>query len=244
MHEHDLDLIAALANGSLVNGTEARALVDSCDICHTEYLEQTEVLALIAAAPSARMTDLEKAALHRDLWTELRREPARAQSAPWWQRLSYVAAGLFVAVGLVGVLNLAQDTGGEAADTTIAAEAARDLEAPSNEEGVPFVAGEDSAEGGAESVTTTAAAEQALPPPFAELADEARARPDEGTMSTLDTDPEVGECLTRLGLDEHEVVDEVEFDQTYLVVMPQNPDADPVVSFVTIADCEIVHEDS
>jgi len=243
MHEHDLDLIAALADGSLADETEARALVDSCDFCHTEYLEQTDVLALIAAAPSARMTDLEKAALHRDLWTELRREPATAQSTPWWQRWSYVAAGLFVAVGLVGVLNLAQDTGGEASDTTIAAEATADLQAPSNEEGVPFVAGEDSAEGGAESATTTAAAQEALAPPFGELADEARAQRDNGTMSTLGSDEDADECLTRLGLDEHEVIDEIELDQTYLVVMPVDAQAEQVVTFVTIADCAIVHVD-
>ncbi|MGH8952917.1 MAG: hypothetical protein ACRDX9_16055 [Acidimicrobiia bacterium] len=242
MHEHDLDLIAALADGSLGDQTEARALVDSCDICHTEYLEQTEVLALISNVPSARMTELEKAALHRDLWTEVRRAPARAQSTPWWQRWSYVAAGLFVAVGLVGVLDLAQDSGGEAAGTT-AAEATADLQAPRNEEGVPFVAGEDSAEGGGESVTTTAAAEQALPPPFAELADEARARRDEGTMSTLDSDEGADECLTRLGLDEHEVVDEIELDHTYLVVMPVDAQAEQVVTFVILADCAIAHVD-
>jgi len=242
MHEHDLDLIAALADGSLSDETEARALVDSCDICHTEYLEQTEVVALTRAAPSARMTDLEKAALHRDLWTELRREPAGAPSMPWWQRWSYVAAGLFVAVGLVGVLNLAQDTGGEASDTTIAADAVRELEAPTDE-GVPFVAGEDSAEGGAESTATTAAAEQTFDLPFAELADEARAQRDEGTMSTLDGDEDAEECLTRVGLDAHEVVDEIELDQTYLVVMPVDAKADQVVTFVTIADCAIVHVD-
>jgi len=242
MHEHDVDLIAALADGSLGDETEARALVDSCDICHTEYLEQTEVLALISAAPSARMSDLEKAALHRDLWTELRRAPARTGSTPWWQRWSYVAAGLFVVVGLVGVLNLAQDTGGEASDTTIAAEALSDLEAPA-EEGVPFVAGEDGAEGGAETTATTAAAEQTLDLPFAGLADEARARRDEGTMSTLDSDEGSEECLARLGLDEHEVVDEIELDQTYLVVMPVDAQAEQVVTFVTIADCAIAHVD-
>lgn len=242
MHEHDLDLIAALADGSLRDETEARALVDSCDICHTEYLEQTEVLALISNAPSARMTELEKAALHRDLWTELRPAPAGAPSTPWWQRWSYVAAGLFVVVGLVGVLNLAQDGGGEAADTT-AAEATADLQAPLNEEGVPFVTGEDSAEGGGEAVTTTAAAEQALPPPFAELADEARAQRNGGTMTTLDSDEDVEECLTSLGLDEHEVVDEIALDQTYLVVMPVDARAEQVVTFITIADCAIAHVD-
>ena len=242
MHEHDLDLIAALADGSLDDETEARELVDNCDICHTEYLEQTEVLALIAAAPSARMSDLEKAALHRDLWTELRREPARPQSMPWWQRWSYVAAGLFVVVGLVGVLNLGMGGDGEAAGTTIAADAVRDLEAPT-EEGVPFVAGEDSAEGGAESTATTAAAEQTLDLPFAELADGARAQRDEGTMSTLGSDEDSEQCLASLGLDEHEVVDEIELDQTYLVVMPVDADAEQVVTFVSIADCAIAHVD-
>ena len=73
--------------------------------CRDEYRAQTEVIGWLAATPAAEMTDLEKAALHRDLWTELRNQPAKRPATPWWQRLAYVAAGLLVTVGLVSVLN-------------------------------------------------------------------------------------------------------------------------------------------
>ncbi|HSK07280.1 MAG TPA: hypothetical protein VK990_07145, partial [Acidimicrobiia bacterium] len=69
MHEHDLDLIAALADGSLPDEAEARALVEVCDVCRSEYGTQLEVLAWVASTPRVEMTELERAALHRDLWT-------------------------------------------------------------------------------------------------------------------------------------------------------------------------------
>jgi hypothetical protein len=244
MHEHPLDLIAALAGGSLSNQTEARALVESCQVCRDEYNAQTEVIARLAAAPTPVMTELEKAALHRDVWTELRSEPSKATSTPWWQRLSYVAAGLFVAIGLVGVLdNVGFEGGGEASDATTAADSSG-LDAPTEE--VPFVAqgGDEDAEFQLESAPETTAAataaEDSLPLPFEELADEARAGASQ-RLETSSLDEEVEECVARLGLDEQVVVDEIELDQTYLLVMPDDPEAEPIVTFVTVPRCEIVY---
>ena len=56
------------------------------------------------------------------------------------------------------------------------------------------------------------------------------------------------ECLTRVGLDRHIVVREVEESGvTYLVVVPEEPAGDDqenvTVIFIEIPDCRIVHED-
>ena len=242
MHEHDLDLIAALADGSLADEAEARALVDACDVCRSEYRSQVDVLAWVASAPHVEMTELEKAALHRDLWTELRRDPARAAPIPWWQRWSYVAAGLFVVVGLAGVLNgvMGSDSGGEAQESRVDLDAAQ-----SGDDAAPFLAEDSDSDGGGESAaTTTAAAERAASVPFPELADEVRAsrETDPGT-GTTSPDATVDECLERVGLDDHIVVAELELDQVYLAVMAGDQEADRSVTFITPAECEIVFVD-
>jgi hypothetical protein len=243
MHEHDLDLIAALADGSLADETEARALVDACDVCRSEYRSQMDVVAWVASAPHVEMTELEKAALHRDLWTELRRDPARAAPIPWWQRWSYVAAGLFVVVGLAGVLNGVMgsgDSGGETQESRLDLDAAQ-----GSDEAAPFLAEDSGSGGGAESgATTTAAAEQAASVPFPELADEVRAsRETNPSMGTMSPDATVDECLDRVGLDDHIVVAELELDQVYLAVMAEDQGPDRSVTFITPADCEIVFVD-
>ena len=242
MHEHDLDLIAALAEGSLEDERGARALIDECEVCHAEYQAQTEVLAWVASAPRVEMTEPEKAALHRDLWTELTRAPARSAASPWWQRWAYVAAGLFVTVGLATVLN-GQFNGGESAAPTFAETAADLADSPAAEEMAPFAA-DDGDDGGFDQArTTTTAAAEAGPLPFAELADEARASRQAGQTETTVVDETTEECLTGLGLDEHVVVDQIESDQTYLAVMAEPGEADRSVTFVALDNCEIVHVD-
>lgn len=243
MHEHPLDLIAALADGSLGDEAEARALIETCQECRDEHRAQTEVIAWLNASPAAQMTDLEKASLHRNLWTELRNEPTKSPAMPWWQRLSYVAAGLLVMVGLVGVLNNGVFGGGAESGATTTAAQAFD-EAPTEE--VPFVAqGNDDSETAPEmTAETTAAAEgageESLPVPFEELADEARANQAD-RVATQGTDGDTEECLARISLDEHLVVDEIELERTYLLVMPVDPEAEPIVTFVVLPECEIVY---
>jgi hypothetical protein len=240
MHEHDLDLIAALADGSLADEAEARALVDACDVCRSEYRSQVDVLAWVASAPHVEMTELEKAALHRDLWTELRRDPARAAPIPWWQRWSYVAAGLFVVVGLAGALNGvigSGDSGGATQESRFDVDAAE-----GGDEAAPFLAEDNGSDGAG--ATTTAAAEQAASVPFPELADEVRAsRETDPGMGTMSPDATVDECLERVGLDDHIVVAELELDQVYLAVMAGDQEADRSVTFITPAECEIVFVD-
>jgi hypothetical protein len=253
MHEHDLDLIAALADGSASeagdgvasDAAEARSLIETCPVCRAEYETQTEVIAWLAAAAKPVMTDLERAGLHRAVRSGLGSETSSAPAAPWWQRLGYVAAGLLLVAGLFGVLQNSGLTGGAdtaaSITTTTAAEGAEEAEAPAG--GIPFVAG-DAAEESAP--TTTSAAMQTLDVDdaearlFADLADEARAGPTEGvTMSEEDR-----ECLARAGLDRHQVVREVEESgTTYLVVMPAEPSGDVIVFFVELPDCRVVFED-
>jgi hypothetical protein len=256
MHEHDLDLIAALADGSAseaIDGVaseaaKARSLVDTCPVCRAEYEAQTQVIGWLAAAPSPAMTDLERAGLHRAIRSDLEGdEKPQAVPAPWWQRLGYVAAGLLVAASLYGVLQNAGFTGG--ADTAAegaapTSTAAADLaEAPTEE--VPFVAEDAGEEAGP--ITSTDAQPQSgtlesLSLPFPELADEARAaRAERDAPPTSDDDRE---CLARVGLDRHIVVREVEENgQTYLVVMPEEPADEAPVTFVEIPACRIVFED-
>ncbi|HJQ92441.1 MAG TPA: hypothetical protein VJ950_12085 [Acidimicrobiia bacterium] len=249
MHDHPLDLIAALADGSLNDEAEARALVESCPECREEYRTQTEVIGWLAATPAAEMTDLEKAALHRDLWTELRSQPGKSSATPWWQRLAYVAAGLFVTVGLVSVLNNGALNGGADSGATTTAGGA--LDEPTEE--APFSAqGSDDGESAPEMTTETTAAatattaaagaggEESLALPFAELAEEARANQADRAL-TEGTDRDVEACLARVALDEHVVVDEIDRDQIYLLVMPEDPEAEPIVTFVVLPSCEIVY---
>jgi hypothetical protein len=250
MHEHDLDLIAALADGSASDEALARSLVETCPVCRAEYEAQIEVIAWLGAAPRVAMTDLERAGLHRTIRAGVEGEKSSAAVTPWWQRLGYVAAGLLVAAGLVGVLQRSDliggsDQGALATATTTAEAADGGSEAPT--EGVPFMAG-DAAEESAppsstapEALGTLSAAEsQALP--FAELAEEARAgRAERVTSAMSDEDTE---CLTRLRLDHHVIVRDVEVSGiTYLVVMPEDPNVEDVVIFIELPTCRIVHED-
>ena len=246
MHEHDPDLIAALADGSLDDETEARALIESCDRCLSEYQDQVEVLALLVATPTARMNDLERAALHRDIWTELRRSPSRTGITPWWVRWSYVAAGLFVTVGLVSVLNgQFLSIGGDSAGEAFSEIGSGLDDTGAGGEQAPLTAAD--VDEGAESATTTAAAEEAaLPYPFADLADEARANRDlaEDRSSQFSTEAgEVEECLELSGLADQVLVEELDLDRRYLVMMPEGETGDLTVTFVALDDCEIVYVD-
>ena len=76
--------------------------------------------------------------------------------------------------------------------------------------------------------------------PFQELADEARANQAD-RVAAQGTDRDTAECLTEIGLDEHLVADEIELDRTYLLVMPEDPEAEPIVTFVVLPGCEIVY---
>lgn len=242
MHDHDLDLIASLADGSLDDQTEARARVETCQECRLEYESQVSVLGALATMGPVRLTDLEKAALHRDLWTELRSEPAkRVSTTPWWYRTSYAAAGLFVAVGLVAVvsqLGIGGDTG-EQAETF--SEVSSGLEDGTNGEAAsPMDAGSQES---TETTNATGDVGALSTADFETLATETRLQQLPPTdRATLTTEDEV-DCLNAAGLEDHELVGTVDRDRAYLIAVPAGVDldADTPVSFVDADTCEVVH---
>lgn len=131
MHDHDLDLIAAYADGTLTDDTShAERLVASCEVCRAEYERQRQVRDLLRGLAPVRMAEAERARLHEAVWSriEARREvvppaPSRVpRRVPWWLRLAPVAAGVLVVVVGLGVL---LQTGGgveSAAEPDVAAD--------------------------------------------------------------------------------------------------------------------------
>ncbi len=107
MRDRELDLIAALVEGRLDDETEARALIDASPELRSEYEIQKVAFDALASVDSASLSDTERAGLRRDVWTELRAQPAAmaATQVPWYYRWVPVAAGMFVVVGLVAVIN-------------------------------------------------------------------------------------------------------------------------------------------
>jgi hypothetical protein len=256
MHDHDLDLIASLADGSLEEEAEARALVESCEVCRHEYDAQVSVLGALSALEPARMTDLEKAGLHRDLWTELRGEAAKTKRAiPWWYRLSYAAAGLFVMVGLVAVLGQGLFRSGDSAETF--SEVSSGLDGGASAESVTPLYSPQSDEGGEAAPTTTAGATattlDTAPSPntsltvesaaadFETLADQARQGELPDTDRALIT--ERTDCLDAAGLENYEFQGTVAQERIYLVAVPAGVDLDSntPVTFVDADTCEVVH---
>ena len=180
MHDHDLDLIAAYADGSLEQDSlEAERLVASCDVCREEYQRQREMKELLGSLPPVTLTDVERHRLHSELRRELTppspavATPRRTRRAPWWTRVAVVAAGFLVVVVGAGVLvrmgNLVSAGGTEsqlaidegttapAAETSLTTAAAMEL-APQSEEGAVASPGADT-----EAATTTAASVGAAP---------------------------------------------------------------------------------
>ena len=118
MRDHELELIAALVEGRLEDEAEARALIASSPEHAEEYAAQTLAYQTLQEVGIASMSDTERAALHRDVWTALRSRPAARAKNPWWYRWTPVAAGLLVIAGSVAVLS--QNLGGEDAAETFA----------------------------------------------------------------------------------------------------------------------------
>lgn len=143
MHEHELDLIMALAEGSL-SGAEleaAEATIAACDGCGAELSAQRLALAALHDAPVPALTELEGARMRRALRDELglvTPEPVAAapsrRTIPW-QRLSVAlsaAAVVLLFVAVVPALDLFRGGADDSADvalaptTEVAAESAPD----------------------------------------------------------------------------------------------------------------------
>ena len=163
MHDHDFALIADLAEGRLSPAEQAagEASLVSCEACTTDLQLQREALAALREAPTIRMTDLERAALHRNVAAELtpiRQRTDSTSKAPWFQRLMpamAAAAALLVVVGIGSVLVDGAGDSDAAPETTATAEqalpAAPQDESTGASEGAQF-------DDAAQPTTTTAAA--------------------------------------------------------------------------------------
>ena len=259
MRKHEIELIPALAEGTLDDETRARALIASSNKARIEYEGQKTALAALADVQLAVMSDSEKATLHRDTWTALKTQPVAAKkTAPWYYRWSYAAAGLFLVVGLVTVLNTDGFSGDdaateelatprEAADTTVAAgEADQRTEAPSV------------AEDGA--LADDSASDDPIVDFFRLEASKVRAGQfATATASEADEQQSVldkqTECLLRADLEGYEAVGEVSFadaedfgldpDTAYLIAVPTAEELgeDTPVVFVEADTCALVHTD-
>lgn len=106
MRDQELELIAALVEGRLEDETEARALITSSIEAREEYETQKLAHDALQAMGTARLGEDERAALHRDVWTDLRAgAPTPKTRRPWYYRWVPVAAALFLVVGLAAVLS-------------------------------------------------------------------------------------------------------------------------------------------
>jgi hypothetical protein len=114
MHEHDLDLIASYADGSLADTGEAERLVSSCARCAAEFTAQQAALAALRDLPPVSLNDLERTRLHREVLAAVGEgspsdvRVVEFRSRGWWERVGLraaaVAAVALVGIGLVGVL--------------------------------------------------------------------------------------------------------------------------------------------
>lgn len=247
MHERERELIAALAEGSLEDETEARALLEASPEARAEYQLQRRALEALSTASPTEMTDLERARLHGELWTRLRTEKAKTRSTTGIYGWSLAAAALFVVVGLAAVLgggvlggrDAAMDTFEEIAsglsDTTAADDMATE-ETQAGEDAEAFAAGDGAA----------ASLPRDVEEYFEEEADRLRG---EGSLDRSAGRDEDLDCLTRAGLADHEVADVVGEDPAapvegrYLAAVPTGVEIELAtpIHFVDSDTCELVY---
>ena len=117
MHDrHDLDLIAAYADGDLGSETGlAEELVASCEQCRAEFLTQREMGELLRNAPPVSMTEEERDTVRRSVLDRLE-EPVPRKAAPVisletrrrstrrWLAVGSVAAVTLAVVGVGGMI--------------------------------------------------------------------------------------------------------------------------------------------
>lgn len=131
MHEHDQEIIMALAEGTLDDVAKATAetAISGCDECTQDLELQRLALSVLAEAPAVYMTATESSQLHASLKKELtglRTAPVPTKSQFAWSRWLSVAAGtaaVFLVVFMV-LPNINTGDDDSAADMTTAAAAA------------------------------------------------------------------------------------------------------------------------
>lgn len=239
MHKHDPDTMAALADGTLEDQTGARALIAKCDECRAEYETQRAVLSALSAIEPAAMTETERAAFHRDLWTALRFREAPRPVRPWWYRLSYAAAGLFVVIGVAAIIS---QTGGDQVAETFA-----ELSAGSDVGAADETVGDlqaDTTRAAGTAPTYAAAAPQAVFD-FAASAESVRSDPDilspySAEDGTIEVYGEESECVDQSGIEGQRIVDAI---GNYILVVPDGVEIGPdtPITFIERITCTVFH---
>jgi hypothetical protein len=225
MRDHEIELIAALVEGRLDDESEARALIASSAEYREEYEAQRLAYEALRDAGTVALGESERAALRRDLWTELRSEATPKSRSPWYYRWVPVTAGLFVVVGLVAVLG--QVGGGDDASEETMSLADAPLEATTSTAEASAASDEDFGESepapasGAATATTAVAEEGADSAAgdgsgeTAELYADEAAMVRRGDFAGGELEPvedsetlsgQVSQCLDTLGIGEYRVV--------------------------------------
>jgi hypothetical protein len=268
MRDHDLELIAALVEGRLEDETVARALIASSVEAREEYEAQKSAYQSLRSMGTAHLTETERAALHREVWTELHKEAPVKGRSPWYYRWAPVAAGLFVVVGVAAVLSgggqevattfgdIAAELGGDgdedaAAPTTTAAGAA-DLYSD-DAAGAEQAPATDTTEA---MTDTTFAAEETGGSGAFYAAEAARVRDGVFTarLQGYDeaSDPNVDRCLEQAGLTNYGPVAtympadtaQSNLEEPIVVAAPeQSVLAEAPLAFVDLSTCELVYFD-
>ncbi len=249
MHRHNFELIAEYAQGSLDDEARARSLVESCARCRTIYDEQLFARNALGPATTAFLTEHEKAALHRDLWTELRSPTAATEKRTWW-RSSWAfgaATVLVIGIGLAGVLN------NQDATTETFSEVGADLDGGASDgletEDSLAPSAETPSTPSAETTSTSAVAAVADVATYEGVTEEVRSA--EGTTDSYSKAavPEEGstqqECLQNAGLDNFLILEAFETVTSLIVAIPQDQmlSTTPIV-FVDPDTCTIVHREN
>ena len=242
MRDRDFELIAQLAEGSLEDETEARALVASSEEHRLEYEAQLTAIEALSSVEPVMMTDTERAAIHRDLWTEMTAQARPDIRTPWYYRFVPVAASLFVVVGIGAVI--VQDDGGATdgdAPAIAAEQAATTTAADAGDDGGDLFG---DAEGG-ESALSPFASEEV----YSRLADDVRS----GTVATSnqERDADFEACLGQIDLDGYELIGpvpappeipaDVDLD-LIAAALNGDPETGPI-AFIDADTCEILYLD-
>ncbi len=243
MNRHELELISALAEGTLEDETEARLLIASSPELRAEYEAQKTAIEAFRQVPMASLTEHERSGLRRDVWTQLRAQPGEGRvSTPWYYRWSTAAAGLVLVVGLVAVLN---QTDSPVAESLAAEEVSAEAQPLATDQTSRLASDAAGADDSALAKSPTEVSE------LAAIAAAAR----EGSLATFSqAAPEAvsGEqddalsCSEQAGLEDHEVIGQVEVSTlTYIVVAPRDDDigVDTPISFVDAETCELIYTD-
>lgn len=240
MAKREVELIVALAEGRLEDESEARALIEASPRLRAVYQAQLQAVEAAAVLPAAHLTDTERTALRRDVWSSLRLDPEPQAATRGWAfpRLGYAAGAALLVVGVVALASQLGH-GGDTGAGTFASDRLTDS-------------------GVASQTTSLPTTDQAPAAPlaageagdlFREYAETARfggpggspeAETDRATREMLEN------CLVKAGLDEHVVFDVIgDGGRRYLVAVPEDGGVGPdtPISFLDEETCQIVHLD-